>query len=67
MEDRVLDLEMKVAFQDDAIEKLSLALDEQQKALYKLERELAEVRERIRSKDDEEVMAQEDEAPPPHY
>lgn len=67
MEDRIQELEMRVAFQDDAIEKLTRALDEQQRAFYKLEKELAEVRERLEAKTEDNVIAQEDEAPPPHY
>jgi SlyX protein len=67
VEDRIQELEMKLAFQDDAIEKLTQAVDEQQRALYKLGKELAEVRERLQAKTEENVIAQEDETPPPHY
>ena len=67
MEDRVQELEMKVAFQDDAIEKLTLAVDEQQKAFYRLEKAMAELRERLQTKDEDNVIAAQDEAPPPHY
>ncbi|KRW59672.1 SlyX family protein [Pseudomonas sp. TTU2014-080ASC] len=66
IEQRVNELEMRVAFQDDTIQSLNDALFEQQRQLEKLQMQIAAL-----SKRQAEVSAhfgiEEDVTPPPHY
>lgn len=66
LEDRVTDLESQVAFQDDTIQALSDVLAVQQRAVERLQLQMAALLKR-----QEEMSGQfesfEEEAPPPHY
>jgi SlyX protein len=66
LEERVAELEMRQAFQDDIIQTLNDVIVEQQKSLDRVRLQLAELARR-----QAEMMVQqggvEDEAPPPHY
>lgn len=66
MEDRLIELETRVEFQDDLIRKLRTQVDLQEATLYKLGRELGELRELLADQQ-ELVGAAKDEPPPPHY
>ncbi len=66
LEMRIADLESRLAFQDDTIQTLNDVLVEQQRAVERLQLQLAALAKR-----QEELLSQygpsEDEAPPPHY
>ncbi|OYQ07800.1 hypothetical protein B7L09_24440 [Pseudomonas mandelii] len=66
LEDRVTDLESQLAFQDDTIQSLSDVLATQQRAVERLQLQMAALLKR-----QEEMGGQfessEEEAPPPHY
>lgn len=66
LEERVNDLESRLAFQDDTIQSLSDELIKQQRDLERLQAQMAALIKR-----QEETAAQfeigEQEAPPPHY
>ena len=66
MEDRVTELESRLAFQDDTIQALNDIVAEQQRMLDRLQLQVAALARR-----QEEMHGQfgieEDEAPPPHY
>lgn len=66
LEDRVTDLESQLAFQDDTIQSLSDVLAVQQRAVERLQMQMAALLKR-----QEEMAGQfetfEEEAPPPHY
>ena len=66
LEDRVTDLESQLAFQDDTIQALSDVLATQQRAVQRLQLQMAALLKR-----QEEMAGQfetfEEEAPPPHY
>ncbi|WP_313485602.1 MULTISPECIES: SlyX family protein [Stutzerimonas stutzeri subgroup] len=66
LESRVMDLETRLAFQDDTIQTLNDVLVEQQRIMERLQLQL-----RALAKRQEEMQAPmdagEDEAPPPHY
>ncbi|MHC8406163.1 MULTISPECIES: SlyX family protein [unclassified Pseudomonas] len=66
LEDRVTDLESQLAFQDDTIQALSDVLAVQQRAVERLQLQMAALLKR-----QEEMAGQfetfEEEAPPPHY
>ncbi|UQY33880.1 SlyX family protein [Pseudomonas fulva] len=65
LEERIVELESRLAFQDDTIQALNDALVEQQKLIERLQ-----VQMQALAKRQEEVnpfSASQDEAPPPHY
>jgi SlyX protein len=66
LEDRVTDLESQLAFQDDTIQSLNDVLATQQRAVERLQLQMAALLKR-----QEEMAGQfqsfEEEAPPPHY
>jgi SlyX protein len=66
LEERVTDLESQLAFQDDTIQSLSDVLATQQRAVERLQLQMAALLKR-----QEEMAGQfesfEEEAPPPHY
>lgn len=65
LEDRIVELESRQAFQDDTIQALNDALVEQQKLIERLQLHMHALAKR-----QEEVSpfgGSQDEAPPPHY
>lgn len=66
LEERVMDLESRLAFQDDAIEAMNDVLVAQQRVVERLQLQMAALLKR-----QEEMVGQfesfEEEAPPPHY
>jgi SlyX protein len=66
LEERVTDLESQLAFQDDTIQALSDVLAVQQRAVVRLQLQMAALLKR-----QEEMAGQfetfEEDAPPPHY
>lgn len=66
LEERVMELESRLAFQDDTIAALNDVLVDQQRVVERLQLQMAALLKRY-----EEVMGQyeasEEEAPPPHY
>lgn len=65
MDDRIIELEKKAAFQEDLIEQLNQALIDQQKRIDLLEKRLKLIYGQIQS--GVVINRPEEEAPPPHY
>lgn len=65
MNDRLIEIEKKLAFQDHAIDELGQIIVEQDKKIKALENKLSMIQNQL--SDEELVRPQEDEAPPPHY
>lgn len=65
-EERLQDLEAKLTFQDDMLQKLSDALVEQQSRVDHLEASLKWLVERARQQGIDELDTSDDQ-PPPHY
>lgn len=66
LEQRITDLEARLAFQDDTIQTLNDVLVAQQRTVERLQAQvgmLARRQEEIQSR----IDGEEDEAPPPHY
>lgn len=66
VEDRVTELETRLTFQDDTIQALNDVLVVQQRALERLQRQVAAL---IKRQDEMggQFEASEEDAPPPHY
>lgn len=67
MDDRLVDVETRVAFQEEAIRKLSDALSDQERQIYRLTRELEWLRANFSALAPSLISRPEDEGPPPHY
>ncbi len=66
IEQRITDLEARLAFQDDTIQTLSDVLVSQQRMVERLQAQLALLARRQEDLQSR-VGGEEDEAPPPHY
>ncbi len=66
LESRVMDLETRLAFQDDTIQTLNDVLVEQQRIMERLQLQLRALAKRQEGMQ-VPMDAGEDEAPPPHY
>ncbi|MBA1277473.1 MULTISPECIES: SlyX family protein [Pseudomonadaceae] len=66
MEQRITDLEARLAFQDDTIQTLSDVLFAQQRTVERLQAQLG-VLARRQEDMQSRMGGEEDEAPPPHY
>ena len=67
MEQRITELETRMAFQDDTIQKLNDVVVAQQDQLDRMFEELKYLNEKIKVLDSELVAAEDHETPPPHY
>ena len=67
LDTRIVDLESKVAFQDDTIESLNDALSQQQQQLAQMTYKMNHMVERLKSMQPSNIATQDEEAPPPHY
>jgi len=65
--ERIDALEMKIAYQEDAIEQLNDVITAQWKKLEELGRELIRLNDRIESAETNAGSPPGDEPPPPHY
>ncbi len=66
-EQQIIDLETRLAFQDDTIEQLSETIAKQQKQLEDLTRMVKIINKQIKSLPQELAGSAGDEPPPPHY
>lgn len=67
MEDDIAELQMKIAYQEDTIEKLNAALADQQKQLDQLQFQMRHVVDKLQQVGTSNIASLADETPPPHY
>ena len=67
MEDRIVELETKLVFQDETINELNEVITDQQKQLDELREEVRLLNLRIVSLAESSTDSNEKEPPPPHY
>lgn len=67
MDEQLIELETKIAFQEDLIQKLSEAVNRHEKELYQVRRELKTMRDQLSQQADSHLADIKDEPPPPHY
>jgi len=67
MENRIIDLESKLAFQDETINDLNEVITDQQQQLDQLREEIRLLNLRISSVAENSSVSEEKEPPPPHY
>jgi SlyX protein len=66
MEEHLIELQTKLAFQEDAIEALTRTVTRQQSELQELRLDMAELQRQIRALTPPQAISGE-EKPPPHY
>ncbi|WP_152221555.1 SlyX family protein [Pseudomonas sp. SCB32] len=66
LEDRVADLESRLAFQDDALQTLSDVVYDQERVIERLRLQMQALIKRLEDLQGQVGVA-DDEAPPPHY
>lgn len=67
LEQRIVELEMKVSFQENALEELNQALIEQQFLLDKMQLQLRYVVGKLKDMQPSNIASLAEETPPPHY
>lgn len=67
MEDRINDLESRIAFQDETIDVLNRTVMEQQQQLDVLTQQLEHLRDKLKALAPSPLDSNEPEPPPPHY
>ena len=67
LEDRIIELETKFAFQEDLVNQLNEALIGQQNIIDSLRSDLNRLKQYIETGGDEGIKDIGDETPPPHY
>jgi SlyX protein len=67
MENRFIELETRLAFQDNGLQELNAVVVRQQREIDALTRELETLKAQLRTLAPELVANRADEAPPPHY
>ena len=67
MENRLIELETRLAFQDNTLQELNAVVVRQQRDIDTLTCELEALKAQLRTLAPELVASRADEAPPPHY
>ncbi|MBE1286317.1 SlyX family protein [Alteromonas sp. LMIT006] len=67
LEQKIIDLETQLAFQEDTIEALNQALASQQKQLDDVQFKLKHVLDKVKSMEPSNIASASEETPPPHY
>ncbi|MBE1300441.1 MAG: hypothetical protein GJ680_11120 [Alteromonadaceae bacterium] len=61
------ELQMKLAYQEDTIEKLNAALVKQQRQIQDLEFKLGHIMDKVKQMSVSNMASEAEETPPPHY
>ncbi len=67
MEEHLIDLQTRLAFQEDSIEALSRAVARQDGEIRQLQAELETLKQQLRALAPFNIASEAEETPPPHY
>ncbi|MET0014216.1 MAG: SlyX family protein [Sedimenticola sp.] len=67
MNEELIDLQTRVAFQDEAIQELTLTVTRQQNQISELQTALQQLRQQLKNLTPSQVASADEETPPPHY
>ncbi|ACA31586.1 SlyX family protein [Histophilus somni] len=67
LDQRIAELEMKIAFQENTLEELNQALIDQQFVLDKMQLQLRYMASKLKDLQSSNIASQAEETPPPHY
>lgn len=65
--EQIAELEMKVMFQEDLIERLNQSVVEQQQQIHDLQFQMKHVVDKVKAMSASQVASENEETPPPHY
>ena len=67
LEERIIELETRLSFQDRLLQELNDVIAGQQKQMDALEKDMRCIREHLKTITPEDVTRPEEDVPPPHY
>lgn len=67
MENRIIELETRLSFQEDTIHELNEVVTRQQNQIDVLQEQVSELRKRMQSTQTSNIKDEGEETPPPHY
>ena len=67
MENRIIELETKISYQEHLIQELNDVITHQQKQIDALEVQMKRVRDHLKETSSSQIARPEEEVPPPHY
>lgn len=67
LQQRVMDLEVRLTHQDASVEELTRVVLVQEKTIKRLSEELLQLKRQVKDLSDPLVRAESEETPPPHY
>ncbi|MDT8311729.1 MAG: SlyX family protein [Methylophaga sp.] len=67
MQDDIIEVQTRIAFQDGVIEELNQVVTRQQAQIDLLQRQLDKLNGQVENLQQDQVVQQADEPPPPHY
>ncbi len=67
LENKLIDMEIRFAHQQDHIEQLDQVIYRQQQAIDRLQEKLAQLEKRMQTVVETNILKPEEDSPPPHY
>ncbi|MDY4280304.1 MAG: SlyX family protein [[Pasteurella] mairii] len=67
LEQRIIELEMKIAFQEKNVDDLNQSLVEQQLIIEKMQLQIRYLASKLKDMQPSNIASQAEETPPPHY
>lgn len=67
MENKLIDLEIRLTHQENHIEELDKIIYQQQKTIDALREQLSNMEKRLKNATEQNILSQSEEKPPPHY
>jgi len=67
LENRIIELETKISYQDHTIQELNEVVIGQQQQIDQLEKNVNKLSEHLKAQNPSDLARPEEEAPPPHY
>ena len=67
MEAQLIELQTRVAFQEDALLELTKTVADQQREISEFKKDIEQLQSQLRNLTSEDVMSPTEEPPPPHY
>lgn len=67
MEEKLIDLEIRLTHQENHIEELDKIIYQQQKTIDALSEQLNSLEKRLKTATENNILSQSEEIPPPHY
>jgi len=67
IEDKLIDLEIRLTHQEDHIQSLDKIIYQQDQLLSALLEKVKHMDEKLKSNDEQNILSAEEEVPPPHY